>query len=367
MMQLPGVPDETCRGVSLDYAASFLNDGLLTESVNQTVETSAAEARFNECRLAPHADSPTVEINTNTSIFLHGRSAAAVGNDVLAALRAQDYIEISKVNTEKYTIKAVAFPSGGPSCVFKVHIYMLDARGLGTVVELHRRSGDAAAFRSILQTLAFAINSEIQEKTDRDGARAPSSATLPVELEDSGEQYLTPILDMASCGTSGSLLAEAAHALQVAAERQPALVTKLFSCGATSAFRKLLAADDLRVVYPTVRALSSLALYQQAVDDDVLTHKTGQEREQDLTRKLGDDSTAQQRISELQRDQAPLLALVTLLVATLAANTSSRIVKMHVELTLRRAARTWAGKPAFGLMHLETEHFGRPACSLRSA
>jgi hypothetical protein len=246
----------------------MLIDPPLAGSLEQTGKTTTPRDRFSQGTLAPNAGSPLVEMDEENSIFLHGRSAVAAGNDVLTLLRMQECVEITKVNVDKFTIKLVAFQSGGRSCVIKVCVYTLvpGTEAPGAIVEWQRRSGDALAFSQIFKTVAMAINCDLQHTDCHRSCTRPLDVPSMEHCEKKFDaQYLAPILGMASCTSSVALQAEAASTLQVIVESDPLMVAKTCGAEATATFHWLLAADDLRVVYPTARALSSLTLCLQAI------------------------------------------------------------------------------------------------------
>jgi len=187
-------------------------------------------------------------------------------------------------------------------------------------------------------------------------------------MGESGKQYLAPVVEMASC-TSVAIQVEAANALQVAAESDPAAVARMCGgAGATSAFQKLLTADDIRVVYPIARALSSLALSSQAVEDIFLARETTPtESLERPARELPNNTFPEQQASQLHLGSLPLAPLVALLVAMSVLDTTGKIVKMHLDLTLRRAAKTWAGQPLSDLKHSGAAHFCPASCYVQSA
>jgi hypothetical protein len=203
-------------------------------------------------------------------------------------------------------------------------------------------------FPRFFQTVSFAISRDLQEQTKHYGNYQHPLEIPSIEQceKNCGEQYLAPILGMASCPSSLGLQVEAASALQAVAESDAVVVAKTCGAEAAAQLQRLLVSDDIRVVYPTVCALSSLSLCPQAVKDIFLARESTLEECQDA-RKVVDYTTAQQTASRALLGALPLAPLVVLVAAMLLDDATSKIVKIHLDLTLRRASKGWASPPKF--------------------
>jgi hypothetical protein len=306
---------------------------------------------FDEEKIAPDANDPLVEISTDLSMFLQDCSAATAGNNILAVLRNEDCVEITKIKPNKFTIKALAFYADGLSCELKVRMYTLaigsSCRRAGTVVAVEKRSGDAFAFGQIFQTIARATDPKLENLTCLTSqTRSRSSIPPPKQsMDNSDKVLLNPILEMASC-RSETLQREAASTLQFLSERDPAMVAE--ACRSGNSIQQLLGADDLRIVCPTARALSSLATHCPHAVRDILMQE------------VDDKANPAYRPvfqQNLPAAALPVVQLWELVSAMLAADATSKIVKMHLDLTLRRVAAETAAEstrycqPEFAVGH----------------
>jgi hypothetical protein len=200
-----------------------------------------------------------------TMLQIKTSSPQNLGNTVLEFLETQVVASISKVNRQKYTIKADAFVDN-IMCCLKIRIWKCPEKDEDYIVHVHRRSGDAFTFGH-LRAQAFNFISARFSGSSPPWADVDDYLPLPppppLEVGPLDERDVNPLLDMLGLPIA-TMQAEAASVLSKMVCEEPSTAKLLCKPGAFDQIEWALGCDDLSVTYPTARLLSVLVLQKDA-------------------------------------------------------------------------------------------------------
>jgi len=180
-----------------------------------------------------------------------------IGNGLIDLLQSQEDASIIKVSRKKYSIKANVFHDAA-MCILKVRMYG-EQNGV-YAVEFQCRGKSRPAFGQVYQRAQFHLQSLCGLEAFMPSVVIPEEQPS-MDLEQGA--LPSPILDMATCTESAYLQAEAAILLACRARDQNT-AEKLCNPDSAHAFRHLLVANELDIIYPTVCALALIAHCSQA-------------------------------------------------------------------------------------------------------
>jgi serine/threonine protein kinase len=147
-----------------------------------TSGVSAAQ-RFSESQRPPALPSERAELLEPTTLFVAGCSVAAVGNHLLDLLEKETGVSVTKVNAQKFTLRAALDVEAG-ACALKVRLSAGKGDG-GSAVEFQRRGGDSTALHWVFGRVADHLKQCLGVDAISGAAGLPVSAsrTRPLSAE----------------------------------------------------------------------------------------------------------------------------------------------------------------------------------------
>jgi len=244
--------DDVLRGISLpifdEMSLSQEFDGGNLSKLQQMAPSP--DDVFKHTDVAPTVSEYMKPYMEPTIQRLSGQGPVTAGNNLLSFLQEIVDARITKVNQQKFVIRAVVFLEG-MSCSVKVRIYQQDQ---GSIVEFQRRSGDGVTFMNLyrdasryLQAGIYADRHHISSHV-RKLPEIQHTPTLPT---------IAPLLNMADSCRNIGLLSEVAAALNAMVE-DPEVAAQLRTPCAFSVLQRLQQVDDFSVSFPTSRMLACL-------------------------------------------------------------------------------------------------------------
>uniref|UniRef100_A0A7S4UWC9 Uncharacterized protein n=1 Tax=Alexandrium monilatum TaxID=311494 RepID=A0A7S4UWC9_9DINO len=254
----PGTQADLLRG-SLDLCKVL---GKAPDCPSKASCIPADNERFTEANIPPDTPSDRFFKLEATTLHLSSRAPWDIGNDLLDFLNTRVVSSITKVNRQKFTVKADVFIEAS-SCALKARAYR-EERGM-YALEFQRRSGDSVAFNRLFQQAAevlsprfVPVKAVVEADLDMNRRELSRCSTKDHKAE------LTPLLDMAGLLDLPALQAESAAALADMAQDTGSAL-RLCTRRAFEEIKKLLQADQTDVAYPTARILLFLAQCPEAV------------------------------------------------------------------------------------------------------
>jgi len=225
-----------------------------------TLNCDCGETRFQASDRPPSAPADQFFEYEPTTIHIHHAEPHIIGNGLLDILNSQEDANILKVRREKYSIKANVFDDA-EMCVLKVRIY--DEQKGVYAVEFQCRGKSRLAFRQVYQRLQIHLRSLCGLEVAMPSAAILERPQLTCATDSHQDVLPSPILDMATCTESVHLQSEAAATLAHLARDQK-VAAKLCNANSVDAFRHLLCATELDIIYPTLCALALISQCSQA-------------------------------------------------------------------------------------------------------
>jgi len=191
-------------------------------------------------------------------------SPSRAGNWVLDFLEEEIPASITKVNNNKFTIKAEAF-HGSLSCSIKVYLYQQET---GCAVEFQRRSGDAIAFQGIFDKASAYLCEHTASQgsllsTEKPGVTSAavkgcSLLCAPTDMDVAVEDCLQVLLEMPrnTCPEQDEI---ASFILGMVEEDNAQKLTAWCEPEAFEVLLQLLATDRFNAAYPAAQLLARLA------------------------------------------------------------------------------------------------------------
>lgn len=241
--------------------------------MNDYPSNSAATRFSSDGCPPPMPDDPFFTLAT-TTLELLCEMPDAIGNALLDFLSTEVISSVSKVNTEKFRIKAEVLIDN-VMATLKIKIY---EKTMGRfAVEFQRRGGDCVVFHGVYKRALRYLQSffhggvvdngttgNATEPYESPFLAAPPAPPPPPLLAPGGGrgmQLQGPLLDMASQQGATMLQAEAAAGLAALAEES---VSTFWSDEVIEAVKELLEVDDIAVAAPTGQLIQRLAEYPGA-------------------------------------------------------------------------------------------------------
>uniref|UniRef100_A0A7S1W608 Uncharacterized protein n=1 Tax=Alexandrium catenella TaxID=2925 RepID=A0A7S1W608_ALECA len=262
--------------------------------------------RFTDASLAPRVAGPFYGLAPCT-FSASGCSPAGLGNRLVDFLETQVTSSITKLNREKFTIKADVFIHGA-ACTLKIRLYSRE-RGV-VVAEFLRRRGSCLCFGSAYRQ----AGEYLRPLLDVIGMpEASDDCELPPRSCEVDAAEVSPLLDMAGFSDLPSLQAESAAALEEQV-RDDKVAASLCTPHAFERFKSLLKVEETAVAHPTAQVLSHLSLRSEAMpcfaDEELLSIITSKVQSE-VTSSLVQQELAQVLTNALSRCSTTCSARVT--------------------------------------------------------
>mmetsp|Transcript_71309 Transcript_71309/g.159655 ORF Transcript_71309/g.159655 Transcript_71309/m.159655 type:complete len:426 (-) Transcript_71309:8-1285(-) len=274
-------PDDILKGMNMaaEAHASRLGSSDMYKGLSKTPggpskasHVSPGDETFTEADTPPDAPTDPFFKLEVTTVRITSRTPWEIGNDMLDFFKTRVVASITKVNRQKFTVKADVFVEASV-CALKARAYQEEH---GTyAVEFQRRSGDAVTFNRVFQQASKFLSPRFIPVKLTEKRYTPEAYAEEASSEFGGEELLRssaaesqgelrPLLDMAGLLDLPSLQAECAAALADMAQ-DTRVACRLCTRHTFEDIKKLLQADCTEVAYPTARVLLYLAQCSEAV------------------------------------------------------------------------------------------------------
>lgn len=204
---------------------------------------------------------------SEATLRLSCTSHSGLMNDLLDFLGTQVSSSVTKVNCQKFTIKADVFING-LMCGIKVRCYHDEQQSnfemSHLALEFQRRRGDCIAFSKVLKLAARYLEYQvISIENVLDDAKVCFPSAPSCTIDTAADKDLSPLLDMASAIGAPELQAESAACLAEMSE-DPELAALLCTEKSIASIKMLLDRCRIDIDYPTARILRNIATRVEA-------------------------------------------------------------------------------------------------------
>lgn len=206
-------------------------------------------------------------LGATTCIWFPNVLPPDAGNQLVAVLRSQRGVQITKLRPKKLSMNVAAYVDGGSFCHLKIFVYKVITNGEGSVAEFQRRRGDGIAFHHLLNHVRGQLEPSVNAfnaQTAIDSGPEHTPYRIPCSKIDEAATLLTPLLHMILYAKSDDQKAEAVGALQAAVGGDTDIAAAICTPELCAALTSLLSADAFCVVYPTARLIATFALCASA-------------------------------------------------------------------------------------------------------